>query len=268
MPFPAPKEILQKNIKKKCRPLPARPFKGVEPGAKTSTISSEPRAPFLPSNAPTALPDLPPSPAPEAPSFPDTRPTLLRRLPDAGDEEAWRGFVETYGPLIYRFALRRGQQPSDAADIVQDVMLKVARGIGRFDYDPSRGRFRGWLFTIAWRTLIDREQQIRRRLEIPGDSIAETTPDPAADVEALWDREYGRSLLQHALPLVRPQFSEITWDAFHLTALEGLTAEDTAHRLGLTVGSVYVARSRVTSRLRERIRQIESEWEVGQPINA
>lgn len=197
----------------------------------------------------------------DAPSFPDTRPTLLQRLPDASDGEAWRSFVETYGPLVYRFALRRGLQPSDAADVVQEVMLKVARGIGRFEYDRSQGRFRGWLFTIAWRALIDRANRLKKRSEVSGDSIAETTPDPAADAEALWDSEYRRSLLQRALPLVKPQFTEVTWEAFRLTALEGKTAEETAESLGISLGSIYVARSRVTTRLRERIRQIEAEWE-------
>ncbi len=212
--------------------------------------------------------DSNPTPPPDAPTFPDTRPTLLRRLPDAGDGEAWRSFVETYGPLVYRFALRRGLQPSDAADVVQEVMLKVARSIDRFDYDPARGRFRGWLFTIAWRALIDRANQVKRRSEIASEAIAERTADPSTDAEALWDSEYRRSLLQRALPLVRPQFSEVTWEAFRLTALEGQPAEETAHRLGLTVGSVYVARSRVTARLRERILQIESDWEAGQPLHA
>ncbi len=208
------------------------------------------------------MPDPNPAPPPDAPTFPDTRPTLLRRLPDAGDEEAWRSFVETYGPLVFRFALRRGLQPSDAADLVQEVMLKVARNIGRFDYDPERGRFRGWLFTIAWRALIDRANRVKRRSEVSGDRIAETTPDPTADAEALWDSEYRRSLLQRALPLVKPQFTESTWEAFRLTTLEGHGADETARQLGISVGSVYVARSRVTARLRERIRQIEAEWEA------
>ncbi|MCB1229223.1 MAG: sigma-70 family RNA polymerase sigma factor [Verrucomicrobiae bacterium] len=216
------------------------------------------------------MPEPNPTPPSDAPTFPDTRPTLLQRLPDANDGEAWRSFVETYGPLVYRFALRRGLQPSDAADVVQEVMLKVARSIDRFDYDPDRGRFRGWLFTIAWRALIDRANRIKRRSEIAGDGIAERTADPSADAEALWDSEYRRSLLHRALPLVRPQFSESTWEAFRLTTLEGQPAEEIARRLGLTIGSVYVARSRVTARLRDRIRQIEAEWEAAAatPLNA
>ena len=202
------------------------------------------------------------SPSPEdPPSFPDTRPSLLGRLPDSEDADAWGDFVGTYGPLIYRFGLRRQLQPSDAADLVQEVMLRVARSIGAFRYDPERGRFRGWLFTITWRALIDRSSRANRRPDQAQLFPEEALADPEADFEALWDREYRRALLQRALPLVQPQFSDKTWDAFRLSTLEGLPAEDVARRLGVSVGAIYVARSRITARLRERILQIEAEWE-------
>jgi len=79
---------------------------------------------------------------------PHTRPSLLVRIRDAADREAWRQFVELYAPLVYRFARRRGLQDADAADLTQDVLQAVARSSGRLEYDPRRGTFRGWLFTV------------------------------------------------------------------------------------------------------------------------
>ena len=79
---------------------------------------------------------------------PTTRPSLLVRIRDARDAEAWREFVRLYSPLVYRFARRKGLQDADAADVTQDVMRAVMSSVRRLDYDPDRGSFRGWLFTL------------------------------------------------------------------------------------------------------------------------
>ena len=88
-----------------------------------------------------------------------TRPSLLVRIRDARDREAWGQFVEVYAPLVYDMARRRGLQDADAADLTQDVLRSVAGAIGRLDYDPRRGTFRSWLFSVAQNTLIDRARR-------------------------------------------------------------------------------------------------------------
>src|SRR3954467_4923767 len=82
-------------------------------------------------------------------SSPQTRPSLLVRIRDAGDRAAWLQFVEIYAPLVYRFARQRGLQDADAADLAQEVLQAVAAAGRRLEYDPARGTFRGWLFTVA-----------------------------------------------------------------------------------------------------------------------
>ena len=78
-----------------------------------------------------------------------TRPSLLVRIRDARDREAWGQFVEIYAPLVYDLARRRGLQDADAADLTQEVLRSVSGAIGRLDYDPARGTFRSWLFTVT-----------------------------------------------------------------------------------------------------------------------
>ncbi len=80
---------------------------------------------------------------------PATRLSLLVRLRDARDDGAWSQFVEVYAPLVYGFARKHGLQDADAADLTQDVLQAVSGGIRRLDYDPRRGTFRGWLFTVV-----------------------------------------------------------------------------------------------------------------------
>ena len=80
---------------------------------------------------------------------PATRVTLLNRILDTADSEAWAEFARLYGPVVYGFARKRGLQDADAADLVQDVLRSVARNAHRIDYDPKRGTFRGWLYTVT-----------------------------------------------------------------------------------------------------------------------
>ena len=89
------------------------------------------------------------------PDAPATRPSLLLRLRDLQDQQAWAQFVDVYAPLIYGYARKRGLQDADAADLTQACLRQVALGVGSLEYDPRRGTFRGWLFTIVRNRLRD-----------------------------------------------------------------------------------------------------------------
>src|ERR1700741_1943945 len=80
---------------------------------------------------------------------PATRLSLLVRLRDARDDGAWSQFVELYAPLVFGFARKHGLQDADAADLTQDVLQAVSGGIRRLAYDPARGSFRCWRFTVV-----------------------------------------------------------------------------------------------------------------------
>jgi RNA polymerase sigma-70 factor (ECF subfamily) len=195
---------------------------------------------------------------------PTTRPSLLVRLRDARDAEAWREFVELYGPIVYHFGRRHRLQDADAADLTQEVLRGVSAGMGRFDYDPRRGSFRGWLFTLAHRKLYDLLARRRRQEQASGDSAAQELLDeqPAPDSEEVWNQEHERQLFAWAAERVRGKFTETTWRAFWATAVEGHDATAVAQELHLSVGAVYVAKSRVQARLREQIWEVTSAEEV------
>src|SRR2546421_11891451 len=86
---------------------------------------------------------------------PGTRASLLIRIRDSEDKDAWRQFVALYAPLIHGLARRRGLQDADAADLTQEVLRSVTAAIPGLDYDPARGSFRGWLFTVTRRRIHD-----------------------------------------------------------------------------------------------------------------
>jgi RNA polymerase sigma-70 factor (ECF subfamily) len=190
---------------------------------------------------------------------PATRLSLLVRLRDSRDDGAWSQFVEIYAPLVYGFARKHGLQDADAADLTQDVLQAVSGGIRRFDYDPHRGSFRGWLFTVVRNKLRNFLAARDRPGRGSGDSDAQhrlqELPARAEDETAWWDREYEQRVFAWAAEQARGAFSDSTWQAFWQTAIEGQTGPQVARTLGMSVAAVYLAKGRVMNRLKEIIRE-------------
>ena len=193
---------------------------------------------------------------------PDTRRSLLLRLRDQADSQAWREFVSIYAPLIHAYARRRGWQDADAADVAQQVLESVARAIGTFNYDQAKGTFRGWLFTITRNCLAQAARQKDPAATGSGDTVRQQMldqqPDPFDD-ERFWEAEHQQQLFRWAANKAEVEFRATTWQAFRLTAVDGIPAESVARELGISLGAVYTAKSRVTARIRQLIQSVEDE---------
>jgi RNA polymerase sigma-70 factor (ECF subfamily) len=192
---------------------------------------------------------------------PATRASLLLRLRDGGDAEAWRQFLRLYAPVVYGFARKRGLQDADAADLMQDVLRSVVAAAPRLDYDPGRGSFRGWLFTVTRNKVFNFLGSARHRTDGSGDPDAHQRllEQPAPPDDGDWEHEYERRLAALAMESVRGEFQAPTWRAFWMTAVEGRGAREAGDALGLSPGAVYVARSRVLARLRGEVRRLQEE---------
>jgi RNA polymerase sigma factor (sigma-70 family) len=192
--------------------------------------------------------------------FPATRASLLVRLRDPDDGAAWGQFVDLYAPLIYGYIRKQGLQDADAADLCQDVLAAVAGAVGRLDYDPTRGAFRNWLFTVVRRKLVNWRASAANKCRGGGDSenhrILEQVP-AVVNAEAEWQAEWDRRLFAWACEQIRPSVTAATWQAFWRTAFEGQPGKQVAAELGMTVAAVYLARSRVLARLKELIQSVE-----------
>jgi RNA polymerase sigma-70 factor (ECF subfamily) len=180
----------------------------------------------------------------------ETPASLLERLRQPAQEQAWARFVDLYTPLLYTWARRTGCQESDAADLVQEVLSLLVRKLPEFTYD-RRQRFRGWLHTVAhncWRSL-------RRRAELPREAGAQDLDAlPATGAaDPFWEEEYRQRLVARALELMQVDFAPATWKACWECVVQGRPAAEVARDLGVRVGAVYTAKSRVLSRLRQEL---------------
>ena len=147
---------------------------------------------------------------------PLTRASLLVRLRDGANNGAWREFTNLYGPVIYGFARKRGLQDADAADLTQDVLRAVASAAGRLEYDPRRGAFRGWLFTIVRHKLLNFLAARRRAPGTGAQDLLDRLPAREDEQAALWDQEYDQRLFAWAADQVRGGFQDTTWQALGL----------------------------------------------------
>ncbi|MFO0881489.1 MAG: sigma-70 family RNA polymerase sigma factor [Gemmataceae bacterium] len=190
--------------------------------------------------------------------IPATRASLLLRLVDRDDAAAWTQFVELYGPFVYGYARRQGLQDADAADLCQDVLLAVAGAVGRLEYDPRRGAFRNWLFTIVRRKLTNRQRAARGcPLGRKDAAMADRLEQLPAAGEDPWQQEWEQRRFAWACEQARAAVGDTTWQAFWLTAIEGLPGKEVAGQLRVSVAAVYHARQRVRTRLEELIRSTE-----------
>src|ERR1700676_3542520 len=145
---------------------------------------------------------------------PLTRPSLLARIRDPHDQEAWRQFVDLYAPLIYGLARKRGLQDADAADVTQEVFRSISSAAQRSAYDPARGTFRGWLFTVTRNKINDAFDRKRNHPQGSGDTGTQMFLNDVSETEESWDREFKQQLFNLAAKRVEGDFAAATWQAF------------------------------------------------------
>jgi len=188
--------------------------------------------------------------------------TLLARLGgSSADTSAWEEFLRRYGPQVLGWCRHWSLQEADAEDVAQDVLLRVSKQMRTFRYDPSRS-FRGWLKTVAraaWSDWLDARQRI---VQGSGDTNVRRALESVAardDLVGRLEAEFDRELLDTASAQVQLRVDPKTWNAFALTAIDGLSGAEAAEQLGMKVASIYVAKGRVQKMLQDEIKTLDLE---------
>ena len=184
----------------------------------------------------------------------ETSASLLERLRTAPDDAAWRRLDDLYRPHIRRWLQKDPALGEEAEDITQEVMSVLVRELPGFQRQRT-GSFRRWLRTVTAHRLAAHYRSRRGRPQAlgapPEESPLTQLADPNSELSRLWDEEHDRYVLRRLLDLIEPRFEPSTLAAFRRVALDGASAEQAAYELGLSVGAVWLAKSRVLSRLRQ-----------------
>ena len=225
-----------------------------------SITGSNPSTGLEPSNPEGASEALAKGFAPFQSHLAATRASLLTRLKDPGDDTGWQRFFDTYAGLIHNCALKAGCSPTEADDVLQEVLLSVAREIPNFKYDPKKGAFKSWLFCIVGRRVIDlfRKRRVGDARRLDSAFLPDEIGSANHEMEAGWENEWREHVLNRASDLVKTQVSANQWQMFELSTVQDWPMERITAFLGVNRAQVYMARMRVT-RLMKRAMAVIAE---------
>lgn len=179
-----------------------------------------------------------------------TAPSLLLRLRSRTDAPAWNEFVSMYTPLLHDWLKRYSVQSESVDDLVQEVLQTLVKEMPSFEYDRTKGSFRGWLRTILLHRL--RHFQRSQRLRAPAGKVEyliEQLADEKSELSSLWNQEHDQHVVTQLLTLIRHEFEESSWEAFYSLTIRQEAPKAVADRLRMSLNAVRIAKSRVLNRL-------------------
>ena len=196
-----------------------------------------------------------------------TRVTLLNRLKVWDDQASWQEFFDIYWKLIYGVARKAGLTEAEAQDVVQETMLSVAKHIPKFKYDPAIGKFKAWLLNMTrWRIT----DQFRKRGPLiehranAADTARTATVERVADenipdLDAVFEADWEKNLLAAALTNLKSRIDPQQFQIFDFYVNKEWPPEKVAQTFKVSVNQVYLAKTRLTEKLREEVRRLEQE---------
>ena len=180
-------------------------------------------------------------------------PTLVQAA-KAGDVGASEDLVRRYDRNVFRIAQHITQNREDAEDVVQDAFLKAYGNLAQFQ---GQSKFYTWLVRIVVNEAL---MKLRRRrpermvsldedVKTEDDSVPREVADWSPNPEQLYSQSELHDILSRTIQGLPPSFRTV----FVLRDVEGLSTEETAEALGLSIPAVKSRLLRARLQLRERL---------------
>jgi RNA polymerase sigma-70 factor (ECF subfamily) len=190
-------------------------------------------------------------------SHPETRHSLIVRLKDERNELAWTEFACLYEPFLYRLCERQGVPQHHVPDVVQQILLAVAKSVDRWKYDTQTASFRRWLSTVARNIVIKFMTKERKHGGAKGGTeVVELMQAVADEPDQEQIRRYEHELIVWAAEQVKSEFIDSSWAAFWATTIDGRSVNEVALELKITPGSIYMSRSRIMARIKSKVSEV------------
>ena len=182
----------------------------------------------------------------------------------AGDMDAYAELVRMYDRRVFRIAFNIVHNTEDAEDVVQDAFLKAYRNLNRFE---GNSKFYTWLVRIAVNEALMKLRKAKNSKTVSMDDEVATEegsiPREFADWSPNPEQRYGsdetKEILRKTIQGLPPGFRTV----FLLRDVEGLSTEETAKALELSIPAVKSRLLRARLQLRERLAKYFKKPEAG-----
>jgi len=181
-----------------------------------------------------------------------------------GDVGAFGELVKRYDRNVFRIALHITQNREDAEDVVQDAFLKAYENLEQFQ---GQSKFYTWLVRIAVNEALmklrrrrpERMVSLDQEVQTEEDSMPREVADWSPNPEQLYNQSELRDILGKTIQGLPPSFRTV----FVLRDVEGLSTEETAQALELSVPAVKSRLLRARLQLRERLNRYFKKRQAG-----
>ena len=197
--------------------------------------------------------------------------TALAGLPDdelvararRGDVPAFEELVGRHEEKIYRLAMRFTRNDTDAAEILQETFLSAWRNLDKFE---GKAQFASWLYRVAVNAALMLLRSQKRHPQVAvedvspealGEAARAAGTDGGLGAGADWsrrpDEQFQSEELRHQIQLAVDQLPESHRSVFLMRDVDGLSTEETAELLGVSIPTVKTRLHRARLALREAI---------------
>ena len=181
-----------------------------------------------------------------------------------GDVRAFEQLVKRYDRNVFRIAQHITQNREDAEDVVQEAFLKAYRNLQQFQ---GQSKFYTWLVRIAVNEALMKLRRRKPERTVSLDEEIKTDEDSVPREVADWspnpEQQYNQAELREILTKTIQGLPSSFRTVFVLRDVEGLSTEETAEALELSIPAVKSRLLRARLQLRERLSRFFQKRESG-----
>jgi len=184
----------------------------------------------------------------------------LEDLKGSNDALVWNTFRDHFYPVIVNFSRSLGLSSTYAEDAAQEAMLTFLKAFRDGRYNREKGRLGSWVFGVARRVILNFRKRLPREYTVADNSTDTSFWDMIEDentVKHTWETEWRRMVLERCLQQARREFDSKVFRAFELYALSEQSVTEIGRILGMSQNAIYIAKSRVLSRLRQLVLEFD-----------